>query len=143
LGIGPHFWLIFVMLKQHVTTTTTTSFNGLFSRTIWVIWHQKGKPFWILMEQETMRWQWHQLDHVQIICTSHHASTPPLSFFTGWMPFFQPSHQHQSIEGKAACNKTNTKPMALFNAKKMSETVCGNRLMSILWHSMLLCVCFV
>jgi len=38
-----------------------------------------------------MGWQWHQLDHMQIICTSlqtdNHASTSPLSFFTGRMPF--------------------------------------------------------
>jgi len=32
-----------------------------------------------------MDWQWHQLDHMQIICTSlqtnNHASTSPLSFY--------------------------------------------------------------
>ena len=37
----------------------------------------------ILLEQEMMRW--HQLDHMQIICTSiqtdNHASTSPLSFY--------------------------------------------------------------
>ena len=32
--------------------------------------HQKGKSFWILLEQEMMGWQWHQLDHLQIICIS-------------------------------------------------------------------------
>jgi len=32
--------------------------------------HQKGTPFWILLEQEMIGWQWHQLDHMQIICTS-------------------------------------------------------------------------
>jgi len=51
--------------------------------TTWVSWQQKGKPFWILLEQEMMGWQWHQLDHMQIICTSlqtdNHASTSPLS----------------------------------------------------------------
>jgi len=31
-------------------------FNGLFATTTWVSRHQKGKPFWILMEQKTMRW---------------------------------------------------------------------------------------
>jgi len=58
-------------------------FNDLFSRTAWVCWHQKGKPFWILLEQEMMWWQWHQLDHMQIICTSrhNHASASPLSFY--------------------------------------------------------------
>ena len=57
-------------------------FNGLFSRTTWVSRHQKGKPFWILLEQEMMGWQWHQLDdHMQTICTSlqtdNHTSTSP------------------------------------------------------------------
>jgi len=37
------------------------------------------------MKQETMGWQWHQLDHIQIICTSlqtdNHASTSSLNFF--------------------------------------------------------------
>jgi len=28
----------------------------------------KVKTFWILMKQEMMGWQWHQLDHMQIIC---------------------------------------------------------------------------
>jgi len=31
-------------------------FNGLFFRTSWVSQHQKGKPFWILLEQEMMGW---------------------------------------------------------------------------------------
>jgi len=45
-------------------------FNRPFSRTTWVSWHHKGKPLWILLEQEMMGWHWHQLDHMQIICTS-------------------------------------------------------------------------
>jgi len=32
--------------------------------------------------------------------TDNHASTPPLSFFTGRMPFLPPSQQRQSSEGK-------------------------------------------
>jgi len=51
----------------------------------WVSRHQKGKQFWILLEQEMIGQQWHQLDHMQIICTSlqtdNHASTSPLSFY--------------------------------------------------------------
>jgi len=50
--------------------------------TIWVSWHQKGKPFWILLEQEMMGRQWHQQNHTQIIYTllqtDNHASTSPL-----------------------------------------------------------------
>jgi len=47
-------------------------------------------------------WQWHQLGHMQVctlLQTDNHASTPPLSFFTGRMPFLPPSQQHQSTEG--------------------------------------------
>jgi len=59
-------------------TTTLRPCNGLFSRTTWVNQHRNGEPFWILlaqkvsvlMKQEMMEWQWHQLDHMQIICTS-------------------------------------------------------------------------
>jgi len=43
--------------------------NSIFSMTTWVSRHEKGKPFWILLEQEMMRLQRHQLDHMQIICT--------------------------------------------------------------------------
>jgi len=44
-------------------------FNSFFSRTTCVSRHQNGKPFWILLEQKMMGWPWHQLDHMQIICT--------------------------------------------------------------------------
>jgi len=38
------------------------------------------------------------------VCTSlqtdNHASTPPLKFFTGWVPFLPPNQQRQSTEGR-------------------------------------------
>ena len=62
--------------------TTVHAFND---RTTWVSPHQVGKPLWILLMQEMIGWQWHQLDDMQIICTSlqtdNHASTSPLSFY--------------------------------------------------------------
>jgi len=46
---------------------------------------RKVKPFWILLEQEMMEWQWHQLDHMQIICASlqadNNASTSSPNFY--------------------------------------------------------------
>jgi len=55
----------------------------IFSRTTSATRHQ-AKPIWILVKQETIGWQWHQLDHTQIICTSiqtdNHASTSSLEF---------------------------------------------------------------
>jgi len=41
-------------------------------------------------------WQWHQLGHMQVcisLQTDNHASTPPLKFFTGQMPFLPPNQQ--------------------------------------------------
>jgi len=43
-----------------------------------------------------MGWQWHQLDHMQIICTSlqaeNHASISPLSFYSlDALPAAQPT----------------------------------------------------
>ena len=56
--------------------------DTLVSKITWVCRHQKDKPFWILLEQEIMGWQWHQVDHMQIICitlqTDNHTSTSPL-----------------------------------------------------------------
>ena len=81
--------------------TTLHPFNGLFSRTTyWVSQHQKGKPSWVLVKQEMMGWQWHQLDHMQIICTSLQTTTPPHnSVFTGQMPFLSPNQRRQNTEG--------------------------------------------
>jgi len=46
------------------------------------------------MKQEMMGWQWHPLNHMQIICTSfqtdNHTSTSSLRFFTGGMLFLMP-----------------------------------------------------
>jgi len=42
--------LLLLLLLQH-------PFNGLYLQTIWVSRYQKSKPFWILLEQEIMRWQ--------------------------------------------------------------------------------------
>jgi len=57
------------------------------------------------MKQETMGWQWRQLDHMQIICTllqtDTHASTSSLNFFAGRMLFLTPNQQCQNSEGKA------------------------------------------
>ena len=73
--------------------------------------YQKGKTNLDFTEARDSEWQWHQLGHMQV-CTSlqanNHASTPPLSFFTGRMPFLLPNQQRQSTEGKKQHN-TNKK----------------------------------
>jgi len=82
-GILTIYWVLLLLL---LLLLLLHPFNGLFySRTTWVGQHRKSKPIWILLEPEMMVWQWHQLDHMQIICTSlqtdNHASTSPLCFY--------------------------------------------------------------
>ena len=54
------------------SNTHTHPFNGPLSGTTWVSWYQRGKTN----------------------LADNHASTPPLSFFTGRMPFLPPNQQH-------------------------------------------------
>jgi len=74
------------------------------SRTTRVSQYQKGKTNVDFTEARDSEWQWHQLGHMQV-CTSlqtdNHASTQPLSFFTGPMPFLPPNQQRQSTGGRA------------------------------------------
>ena len=71
----------FVVLLLH-------PFNDLFSRTTWVRWYQKGKTSLDLNEARddgVLGWQWHQLDHMQTICTSlqadNHTNTSSFNFY--------------------------------------------------------------
>ena len=72
-------------------------FNGPFSRATRVSRYQKGETNLVdFTEARDSEWQWHQPGHMQV-CTSlqtdNHASTPPLSFYTGRMPFLPPNQQ--------------------------------------------------
>jgi len=72
--------------------------------------YQKGKTKLDFTEATDSEWQWHQLGHMQVctlLQTDNHASTPPLSFFTGRMPFMPPNQvnqQRQSTEGTLCIN---------------------------------------
>ena len=96
------------------THTHTHPFNGPFSGTTRVSRYQKGKTNLDFTEARDSEWQWHQLGHMHVcisLQTDNHASTPPLSFFTGRMSFLQPNQQRQSTEGiqcKIRWRKTNT-----------------------------------
>jgi len=101
------------------SSSSSYMLNGLFSRTTWVSQYQKGKPLCILLKQEMMGWQWHQLDHIQIICTSlqadNHTSTPSLNFYGPYaFPDTQPTvskHWRVLID---KCGQFNSLQLALF-----------------------------
>jgi len=77
-----------------------TNLEDPFSGITQVSQYQKGKTNLDFTEARDSEWQWNPLGHMQV-CTSHqtdkHASTPPLSFFTG-----MPNQQCQSTEGQNA-----------------------------------------
>jgi len=67
--------------------------------------YQKGKTSLDFTEARDSEWQWHHLGHMQVctlLQTDNHASTPPLSFFTGRMPFLPPNQQRESTPKAAA-----------------------------------------
>ena len=87
---------------NYTTTSLLHTFNGPLSGTTQVSRYQKGKTNLDFTEARDSEWQWQQLGRMQV-CTSlqtdNHASTRPLSFFTGRMPFLPPNQQRQSTEG--------------------------------------------
>ena len=87
-------------------------------------WCQKRKTNLDFTEARDSEWLWHQVGHMQA-CTSlqtdNHAITPPLSFFTGRMPFLPPNQQCQSTEG--ITNVKNVKTVGQSNLTKGTVTV--------------------
>ena len=95
----------FTDLYPFICFTHTHPFNGPLSRTTWVSRFQKGKNqsgfYWSKRQRVAVAYK-HQLGHMQVctlLQTDNHASTPPLSFFTGRMPFLPSNQQRQSTEG--------------------------------------------
>jgi len=66
-----------------------------------------------------MGWQWHQLDRMQVICTSlqtdNHASTSSLKVLMGRMLCLPPNQQRQSTEGHRVDVNIDAIGTALFN----------------------------
>jgi len=64
--------------------------------------YRKGKTNVDFTEARDSERQWHLLGRMQLctlLQTDNHTSTPPLSLFTGQMPFLPPNQQCQSTEG--------------------------------------------
>ena len=100
--------------------THTHPFHGpatqsQITRTTRVSRYQKGYTSLDFTEARDSEWQWHQLGHMQVcisLRTDNHASTPPLKFFTGRMPFLPPNQQRQSTK-KIVCHITVTKALCI------------------------------
>ena len=92
-----------------ITTTTLLlhPFNGLFSRTTRVSRYQKGKTSLDLNEARddgVLRWQWHQLDHMQTSCTllqtDNHTNTSSLKFLQARCSSRRPTNSVKALKAK-------------------------------------------
>jgi len=96
---------------QMVLSNTHTPIQRLFSGTTQVSRYQKGKTKLDFTETRDSEWQWHQLSHMQV-CTSlqtdNHASTSPLSFFTGRYPSCCPTNSIKALKAQNGASKTQT-----------------------------------
>jgi len=94
---------VFSLQSLSAYNTHTQPFNGPLSGTTRVSQYKKGKTNLDFTEARDSEWQWHQLGRMQVctvLQTDNHASTPPLKFFTGRMPFLPLSQQRQGTEGR-------------------------------------------
>ena len=105
--------------------STHTPFNSPLSRTTRVSWYQKGKTNLDFTEARDSEWQWHQLGHMQVctlLHTDNHASTPPLPFFTGRMPFLPPNQQRQTTEGRTKINMLQ-KMLYMISSRSLADGI--------------------
>jgi len=87
--------------------------------------YQKGKTNLDFTEARDSEWQWHQLGHMQVcisLQTHNHASTPPLSLFTGRMPFLSRNQQRQSTEGIVTQPLLQAQLLSAFCRRQKSRT---------------------
>ena len=108
-----------------VTQPLLHTFNGPLSRTTRVSRYQKGKTNLDFTGARDSEWQWHQLGNMQVstwLQTDNHASTPPLSFFTGRMPFLPRNQQRQSTEGIVTQPLLQAQLLSAFCRRQKSHT---------------------
>ena len=94
--------IVLFSFESQIITLTHTRLTTLFPGLPGWAGTRKVKPIWILLKQEIVSGS----GISRAICksdtslqTDNHASTPPLSFFKGRMPFLPPNQQRQSTEG--------------------------------------------
>ena len=79
-----------------------------------------------------------------LVCTSlltdNHASTPPLSFFTGRMPFLPPNQQCQSTEGRQTDRQTDAQTDRQKSETNYATYVSIGRIFALCWSKV---PCFV
>jgi len=88
--------------------------------------YQKGETNLDFTEARDSKWQWHQLDHMQVctlLQTDNHASNPPLSLLQAGCPSCRPSN---SVKALTAMNDGILTAVKRLLASSRSESGCMN-----------------
>ena len=93
----------------HTHTHTHSRLTALFPGLPRWAGTRKVKPVWILLKQETVSGSGISWDICKSAPHSRQITAPPLSFFTGRMPFLPPNQQRQSTEGNDDGNHSTGK----------------------------------
>ena len=96
--------------RSRAHTHTHTRLMALFPGLPGLARTRKVKPIWILLKHETVSGNgisWAICKSASRSRQIMHASTPPLKFFTGRMPFLPPNQQRQSTEGTGRLKFSN------------------------------------
>jgi len=121
-GVYNWHWLLLLLL-----------FNALFSRTTWVCWYQKGKTSLDkneVRDDGVLEWQWHQLDHMQTICTSlqtdNHTNTLPLRFLQTGCSSWRPTNRVKALwnNNKILQIEYNDQTSAKYKKTQLTGRVC-------------------
>jgi len=70
-----------------------------------------------------MGWQWHQQDHMQIICTllqtDNHASISPLGFLQARCPSCRPTNSVKALKASILHRQGNKLKLMCFDKKEL------------------------
>ena len=90
--IHSSYSFIHIHIIHHIQSwrpaTTLHPFNSLFSRTTWVSRYQTAKNLSGCESRDkgVSGWQWHQVDHMQTICTSLQTDNHTNTSCSSWCP---------------------------------------------------------
>ena len=89
-------------LMEQINEQILHPFNDLFSRTTWVSHYQKGKTSLDLNDARGFGMQWHQLGHMQTICTSlqtdNHSNSSSLNFLQAGCSSWRPTNSVKALK---------------------------------------------
>jgi len=119
----------FVVNKRIYNTTLHPS--AFFKDNLtWVSRHRQGKPFWILLEQEIMGWQWHQLG-----CTICKSFASRCRQITTPVPHHQGCTQEGADRAKAPPEIPRTKYLLIQIRSILCFAVCTKKSVSQLFYN--------